>query len=69
MTGVLLRGWSYKDRGTQAELVKTEAEIGMIYFSVHQLAENAKDHRLSPEARRESWNSFSFTALRKNQPC
>ena len=39
MTGVFIRAWSDEDIGTQAELVKLEAEIGMMHFSVHQQAE------------------------------
>ena len=42
-----------------------QAEMRVMYFKPR----NAKDWGLSPDARREAWNRFSFRALKWNQAC
>lgn len=60
MTGVLIKGKVWKQSHTQRENhVKTPRECHL----------QAKECLRLPDTGREDWNRFSFTALRRNQPC
>ena len=67
MTDVLIkRGNLDKEAPTQGEChVKMKADISDDSTS----KEMTKLSNKQPEARREAWNRFSITALRRNYPC